>query len=262
MMARPRLQQSGRLHCVVVEDQPIVRDHLVSLLQALDVTVLGTCADGPEAVARIPALAPDVVFLDIQLPELSGFEVIEAIGIDAMPPVVFITAYDAYAMRAFDVFALGYLLKPVTAERLGQVVGRMRSEAGIPGSRLLARRLARLLGEPAIQPGVSRLVVRQDGRLVLLATKDVEWVAACGNYAIIHAQGDRYYARLPLQTLERRLGIGFVRIHRSSLVNLAGIAEVRATPDGDYTVVTSRGTVLPVARRFRRALEEGMRRLP
>ena len=216
----------GRLTAVVVEDQPLSRDHIVKMLEAADVEVVGSCANGLEAVERIPALTPDVVFLDVQMPALNGFEVIEAIGPDAMPPVVFITAYDAYMLKAFDVFALGYLLKPVSAAKLGRIVERLRGNRS-EGSRSRAvRGLAGLLARSRER---ERLVVRADGRVVFISPADIEWIEACGNYALIHTTGQtggaRHITRQPLHALQRRLP-SFARVRRSALVNPHSVREL------------------------------------
>lgn len=252
----------GRLTAVVVEDQPLSRDHIVKMLEAADVEVVGSCANGLEAVERIPALTPDVVFLDVQMPALNGFEVIEAIGPDAMPPVVFITAYDAYMLKAFDVFALGYLLKPVSAAKLGRIVERLRGNRS-EGSRSRAvRGLAGLLARSRER---ERLVVRADGRVVFISPADIEWIEACGNYALIHTTGQtggaRHITRQPLHALQRRLP-SFARVRRSALVNPHSVRELRQAAHGECDVVLHGGTTLRVTRRFRAQLEQRMRELP
>lgn len=250
------------LTAVVVEDQPLAREHIVEMLKACDVNVLDACANGRDAVERIPQLSPDVVFLDVQMPELDGFDVIDAIGADAMPPVVFITAHDEYALKAFEVFAAGYLLKPVAAGKLRQLVERVREGKGTRNPAKRGRDLAQLLDEPGARPASDRLVVRSGGRVHFIRHADIEWVEASGNYVLIHAGGRRYLSRQPMQSLERRLASAFARIHRSTLVNLALVQEMRIAPHGEYDVVLRTGQVLRVTRRFRAALEQRLKMLP
>jgi two-component system LytT family response regulator len=248
----------GRIKAVVVEDQPLSREHIVKMLQQAGVDVIGTCANGLEALEKIPALAPDVVFLDVQMPALNGFEVIEAIGPDAMPPVVFVTAFDAYMLKAFDVFALGYLLKPINAEKLTRIVGRLESDLSPKGRARASRGLAGLLARSRES---ERLVVRDAGRVVFISPGDIEWIEACGNYALIHTGGARHITRQALHALQRRLP-GFARVRRSALVNLRAVRELRQAGHGECDVVLQNGTTLRVTRRFRAQLEQRMRELP
>lgn len=247
----------GRLRAVVAEDQPLSRDHIVAMLEAAGVEVVAACANGLEAIERIPSLAPDVVFLDVQMPALNGFEVVEAIGPDAMPPVVFITAYDAYVLKAFDVFALGYLLKPVNPEKLRRIVDRLTTS---PPARRHLRDARGLMGLLARSREGERLVVRTDGRVVFISPADIEWIEACGNYALIHTEGARHITRQPLHALQQRLP-GFARVRRSALVNPRFVRELVHVAHGESDVVLLGGTVLRVTRRFRAELAERLREL-
>jgi two-component system LytT family response regulator len=202
------------------------------------------------------------VLLDVQMPEMSGFEVIEAIGVDRMPPVVFITAYDAYALRAFDVFAFGYLLKPLGADRLAQTIERVRPRLSATSARKRARSMEELLARPGAGRHPDRLVVRSGGRVAFVRIADVEWVEACGNYSIIHAGGRHYDTRETMYGLNRRLGAMFARIHRSYLINLPFVVELRTAGGGEYDVVLRSGRTLRVTRRFRPALEQRLASLP
>ena len=250
----------ARLTALVIEDQPLSREHIAGMLRAVDVDVLATCANGREAVEQIPALAPDVVFLDVQMPLLNGFEVIEAIGADAMPPVVFITAYDAYALKAFDVFASAYLLKPVSAARLADVVDRLEKQVSTRARR--TRDLLQLLAQPRSVPSPERLVVRTEGKVIFVSPADVEWIEACGNYAVIHAGSARHITRQPLHNLQRRLAQGFSRVHRSALVNLRYVTSLKFAPHGECDVILRSGKTLRVTRRFRAQVEQQLRDLP
>ena len=251
----------ARLRAVVVEDQPLARDHIVAMLSDHGVDVVATCANGLEAVERIPAAAPDVVFLDIELPELNGFEVIEVIGLDQMPRVVFITAFDAYTLKAFDVFAAGYLLKPVDESKLARLVERLKAQQPSATSGRV-HDLVRLLGAPQVRPRPQRLAVRTGDRVVFVRLAEVEWIEASGNYAIIHARGERFQVRQPMQLLQRRLESSFARVHRSSLINLHHIVELRGASHGEYDVVMKSGRLVRVTRRFRGALEGRLKLMP
>lgn len=250
----------ARLRVVVVEDQPLTRLHLVEMIERLGADVIEACADGQEAVERIPALDPDAVFLDVQMPLVDGFDVIEAIGPDVMPPVVFVTAYDVYAVKAFEVYAFAYLLKPVSEQRMADVLERLRTKT-VPTSKR-TRELLALLNRPKPPGAPERLVVRGDGRLTFVSPDDVEWIEANGNYATIHARGGRHVVRQPLHSLQRRLVPIFARAHRSALVNLRYVTSLKFAPHGECDVILRSGKVLRVTRRFRPELERMLRELP
>ena len=250
------------LRVVVVEDQPLVRSHLVETLGRVDgVEVVGACENGMTAVERIPELAPDLVFLDVQMPEMSGFDVIEAIGADRMPPVVFVTAYDMYALKAFEVHALDYVLKPTSVGRLTDVVERARQRLGGIRPADVARHLSSLLNHPEVSKGRDRFAIRTDGRLLFVPHRDIHLVEASGNYAIVHTASGRHIIRAPLSDVEQRLGPGFKRIHRSTIVNLHSVREMRTAGKGEYDVVMQDGRVQRVTRRFRRDLERALAEL-
>ena len=250
------------LRVIVVEDQPLAREHLVALLRTEpDVDVLAQCAHGGEALAAIPALRPDLVFLDVQMPEMNAFDVIEAIGVEEMPPVVFVTAFDAYALKAFEVHAFDYLLKPFGPSRLAGVVARARKTLSGSSEGDVARRYSGLLDTPSIAQGRERLVIRSGGRVLFVRRETIEWVEADGNYVNVYAEAGRYQSRERLSTMEQRLGSGFARIHRSTLVNLHRVAELQVAGGGEYDVVMTSGTRLRVTRMHRRALHERLQGL-
>jgi two-component system LytT family response regulator len=247
------------LTVVVVEDQPLARSHMAEVLGRIDgVRVAAQCADGPAAVDVIPKVAPDLVFLDIQMPGMTGFDVIEAIGVDCMPAVVFVTAYDMYALKAFEVQALDYVLKPTSRARLEEAVGRARQRLGsvLPG--VVARHLSALLSRPEVSAGRDRFAIRSGGRIVFVRYEDVDWVEACGNYAILHVGPDQHTLREPMTALEERLGADFKRIHRGTIVNLRRVRELRTAGKGEYDVILRDGRPQRVTRRFRRALESAL----
>jgi two-component system LytT family response regulator len=249
------------LRVVVVEDQPLAREHLAALLRAEpEVTVVAECAHGGEALDAIPRLKPDLVFLDVQMPEMNAFDVIEAIGVEEMPPVVFVTAFDAYALRAFEVHAFDYLLKPFGPSRLSGVVDRAR--------RLLARgvadggrRYSGLLATPDVARTRDRLVIRSGGRVLFIPRGAIESVNADGNYVHIHTEAGCHQTRERMTAMESRLGHQFARIHRSTLVNLERVAEMQVAGGGEYDVVMKSGTRLRVTRLHRAELEARLRAL-
>jgi two-component system, LytTR family, response regulator len=248
------------LRVMVVEDHPLARERLVRMLTGEpDVEVVAECEHGAEALARIPQVSPDLVFLDVQMPEMNGFDVIEAIGVEAMPPVVFVTAFDSYALKAFEVHAFDYLLKPFGPARLSAVVARARQQ--IRGSRAPAPRLNDLLAAPEIAGRRDRLVLRSGGRIVFVLRDDVEWVEAAGNYVRFHAANGTIQIRDRMSAVEERLGDGFARIHRSTVVNLRLVVELQVAGGGEYDVLLKSGERLRVTRLHRPALEQQLRRL-
>jgi two-component system LytT family response regulator len=218
------------------------------------VEIAGECGDGAQATALIRDLRPDLVFLDVRMPGADGFEVVEEISAQRMPEVVFVTAYDRYAVRAFELHAVDYLLKPFENERLLAAVGRARARLadrrdGEMGRRLLA--LLRELGDRA--PGgpgpIKRFAVRADERVHFVAADAVDWIEADGNYVVLHAGKARHRVRLSLRGLLDRLDpAGFVQVHRSAIVNLAAIRELQAWFGGDYIAVLRSGEEIRVSR--------------
>jgi two-component system LytT family response regulator len=222
------------------------------------VSVVAECANGSEAVEVIPALSADLVLLDIQMPGLTGFDVIEAIGVNRMPPVIFVTAYDMYALKAFEVHALDYVLKPTTRARIEEVVARARARLGTVLPDVLAAGLSSLLNRPEVTSVRDRFAIRSGSRIVFVRYADIDWVEACGNYAIVHVGADQHTIREPLVMLEERLGRDFKRIHRGTIINLRRVKEMRTAGKGEYDVVLGDGRPLRVTRRFRHALEEAL----
>ena len=249
------------LRVMVVEDHPLARERLVRMLSGeTDVEVVAECEHGADALARIPAVSPDLVFLDVQMPEMSGFDLIEAIGVDEMPPVVFVTAFDSYALKAFEVHAFDYLLKPFGPARLSAVLARARKQLQRANGRDTGR-LSHLLGAPEVAANRERLVLRSGGRVLFVLRDDVEWVEAAGNYVRFHGATGTIQIRDRMSAVETRLGGDFARIHRSTMVNLRRVVELQVAGGGEYDVVMQSGERLRVTRLYRPALEERLRRL-
>ncbi len=238
------------IRAVVVDDEPFAREALrVMIDRDRDFAVAGECS-GVEAPALIERTKPDVLFLDIQMPELDGFGVIEAIGVDAVPVVVFVTAYDAYALKAFDVHALDYLLKPFDDDRLSQTLQRVKSQLGAPRTGATTDRLVALLEDREKSNRYARrFLVRVRDKVVVVKTDDINWIEAADYYASIHVSGASYLLRETLTELERRLDPErFFRVHRSAIVNLDRIREVHPMFRGDCTLVLTDGTEVKLSR--------------
>lgn len=245
------------IRVLVADDQPMARERLVSLLAAEPgVQVAATAASGPEAVASIRLAAPDLVFLDLQMPGMDGFKVIEAIGVDRMPPTVFVTAYDEYAVRAFEVQAIDYLLKPFGRERFQSALARARKQLERDRQGELAQRLTELLKSGRSDSGNDRLLVKAGGRVSFIDIDSIDWVEAEGNYVRIHAGPQVHLMRETMNSLIARIGERqFFRIHRSRIVNIARVKELTIAGGGDYHVLLLDGTRLGLSRMYRDTLQ-------
>ena len=255
------------VRAVIVDDEPLARDCIRIALQKQEgVEVVAECADGAEAVDAIRRCRPDLVFLDVQMPGLDGFGVVERVGVERMPAVVFVTAFDAHALRAFEVHAADYVLKPFDDARFGDALRHarrhLRAEAGESLRRSL-RALLREVGdaggageaEPVPARPVSRLMVQAEDRIRFVRVDEVDWFEAAGNYVRIHAGRQQHMVRLPISRLVEQLDPArFVRIHRSTVVNLDRIREVQPWFGGDYVAILQDGQQLRISRRYRDSL--------
>jgi two-component system LytT family response regulator len=241
------------LRALVVDDEPLARQRIRHLLRrASDIEVAGECANGLEAVKAIEDLAPDLVFLDIQMPELDGFGVVEAIGADRMPPTLFVTAYDQHALRAFEVHALDYLLKPFSPGRFHEALDRARRWCLRPAAGQGPDLEGLLAGLRKERPWVDRLLVKQGDRHVLVRTAALQWIEAEDNYVRLHVEGTSHLLRQTMTGLLARLDPAqFRRIHRSAIVNLDCIKEFQPWTGGDHLVIMRDGTRLTLSRTFR-----------
>jgi len=252
---------SAAIRVIVVDEEPLARRHLHALLSAEpDVAVIAECATGTEAVAAIRSQRPDLVFLDIQMPELDGVGVADTIGAASMPLTVFVTAHDDRALDAFRVHALDYLLKPVDRSRFALALARaketLRGRIARDPARLEAMIAAlrpRRDGVEPIAPS-ERLAVRIDGRTLLLRVREIDWISADDNNVVLHAAGRALRIRETLSSIAERLPTDFVRVHRSAMVNASRVAEVRPAVHGEYVIVLSDGVEVPTGRRFRDAV--------
>ena len=240
------------IRALIVDDEPLARRSIRILLEAdADVEVVGECADGDEAAERLVELKPDLLFLDIRMPGLDGFELLERVGVDTVPVVIFVTAFDDHAVRAFDNHALDYVLKPFDDDRFRLALDRAKSrlrerELGDYGRRIAAALTAR----PGSGP--SRLAVHETGRIRFVEIASIDWISGAGNYVELHVGDETVLHREPLGTLEQRLdGRRFARIHRSTIVNVDRVKELRAHGHGDCVVVLADGTELRMSRSHR-----------
>ena len=243
------------MRVILVDDEPPGRLALRQQLAALpDAEIVAECGDGPSAIQAILHHAPDVLFLDVQLGGVSGLDVLERVGTDAVPAIVFVTAYDRYAVRAFEAHAVDYLLKPIDPDRFREAwqraAARVEQERDEPDQRVAA-----LVGGNAIQP-VERFVVRGEGRLVFVPVESVNWIEAAGNYVRLHQGGQRHLLRRTLTGLGGRLGDRFVRISRTALVNVHAITALEPYGKGSYVVHLRDGTRLVSSRYAGRALRQ------
>lgn len=241
---------------VIVDDERLARVGLRRQLSRFpNLTVVGECGDGRAAVALIESAHPDLVFLDVRMPELDGFQVIEAIGPDRMPAVIFLTAYEEHALRAFDADAVDYLVKPVDPDRLDDAVRRaLRRTARGPADELPARleALLRHLNRPAAPP--DRLAVEVEGRYHLIDPNELAWVEADGNYVRLHAARRTFRLRGTLDELERRLADRFLRVSRSALVNRSAIEAIEPFLKGSYVLFLKGGIRIRSGRSYRPTL--------
>jgi two-component system LytT family response regulator len=246
---------------LIVDDEPLAREGIRSRLAALGgFEIVGECNGGRAAIAAIRAQVPDVVFLDVQMPVVDGFAVIGEIGADHMPAIVFVTAFDRYALRAFDAHAIDYVLKPIDDARFGRAVAGVRRRLTEARESGVARQLADLLTNVRAQPahtpsppGVlgDRLVARDGDRVEMVPVAEIDWVAADGDYVRVHAGDRQLLLRLTMNAIEAALPAAtHVRIHRSTIVNVARIRTLKARPNSEYAVVLRNGVTLKASRSY------------
>jgi two-component system, LytTR family, response regulator len=236
---------------LIVDDEPLARRAIRRLLDKRDgIEIVGECGDGESAVRLIRELAPDLVFLDIQMPEMDGFAVIREVGANAMPVTIFVTAHDRFAVRAFDAHAADYVLKPIARARFDIALTRAKQRIAGELDRAELRRVLASLERIAASRGyLDRLAVPDRGRIHFVAVRDIDWLEAQGNYVVVHARGRDHDLRETLAKLEDKLDpADFVRIHRSTIVNVHRIREIQPWFHGHHRVVLEDGTELRMSR--------------
>jgi two-component system LytT family response regulator len=245
------------MRALIVDDEALARTALSRLLKRdSDITIVAECGDGESAVKSIRQMKPDVVFLDVQMPEMDGFQVIESIGVEEMPATIFVTAYDRYAMRAFDASAVDYLLKPFVPDRLARAVARARDRWQNRQDKDAAKRLFALLDNRYPSDYIRRLAVASGGRIAFVAVEEIDWIGAEDNYARLHAGRRVYEVRETLQALMEKLDPReFIRIHRSTIVNVRRIREVQPWFQGSHIIVLQSGEELRMSRYQKEAVD-------
>lgn len=247
------------IRTLIVDDEPLARERLRNLLDAEpDIELLGESGDGADALRLLEELRPDLVFLDVQMPNLDGFSVVETLG-DEAPVVVFVTAFDQFAVRAFDAQALDFLVKPFGRERFQQTLDRARTRLSQLKKQDLGKEvLSALEGlRTGRRPYVERLVIKSGGKLVFVRVAEIDWIEASGNYVRIHCKGETHLLRETMNGIETKLDPAqFIRIHRSRIANVERMKEVQPWFHGDYVVVMHDGTQLTWSAGYRERLQE------
>ncbi|HEV2691248.1 MAG TPA: LytTR family DNA-binding domain-containing protein [Bryobacteraceae bacterium] len=245
------------IRALIVDDEPLACERIRMLLeQEPDVMIVGECRNGTDAVRSIAQLTPDLVFLDVQMPELTGFEVLGKLDPARMPVIVFVTAYDQYALKAFEVSALDYLLKPFDRERFTRALSRARAELNRRKSGEVNQQVLKLLTElQNTRKHVEKLIVRSGGKVLFLRADEIDWIEAAGNYVRLHSGKDEYLYRETMTKLESQLNPDrFARIHRSTIVNVERIKELQPWFRGDYQIVLRDNQKLTLSRNYRSRL--------
>ena len=246
------------IRVLIADDEPLARERIRTLVEGEpDIEIISECSNGLESVSAIEALKPDLVFLDVQMPEMSGFEVLETIGVTYSPVVIFVTAYDQYALKAFEVHALDYLLKPFDRERFEKALGRAKTQIEHERGGDLSQRLLALLKDikPA-QKYTERLVIKSSGRVFFLRVDEIDWIESAGNYLRLHVGSEDHLLRDTMNSIETKLDPEkFYRIHRSTIVNVERIKELQPWFRGDYMVILRDGTQLTLSRTYRDKLQ-------
>jgi len=253
------MTDAALIRTLVVDDEPLARGVIREMLEDdPEVEIIGECINGREAIAAIQELSPDLLFLDVQMPELGGFAVLEALKTERMPFVIFVTAYDQYAVRAFEVHALDYLLKPFDRERFEAAWQRAKNQIKRERETEREQRILALLEELKAGPKyLERLVVKTGGRVFFEDTDDIYWIEAEGNYVRVHNEQKSYLLRETISGLEAQLDPKkFLRIHRSAIVKIDRIQELQPWFHGEYRVILHNGTQLTLSRNYRENLQE------
>lgn len=246
-----------KIRTLIVDDMQLARARVRRFLQPDDkIEIVGECESGAEAVEAIGKLAPDLVFLDVQMPEMDGFGVVETVGASRMPAVIFVTAFDHFALRAFEVAALDYILKPFDAGRFGAALERAKSSLDKRIEDNAEQRLLNLLDQLKNQPKyLKRMAIKNAGKTIFLPVDEIDWIESAGNYLQIHAGRAKHLVRETLSSIEAKLDPEkFVRIHRGTILNAERIREMHPLFNGDQEITLTNGAKLNLSRTFRENL--------
>ncbi|PKI12807.1 LytR/AlgR family response regulator transcription factor [Colwellia sp. 12G3] len=264
---------------LIVDDEPLAREGVsLRLQQEADIEIIGECENGSDAIRAILSLQPDLVFLDIKMPTVNGFDVVNAVGADHMPPVIFLTAYDEYAIDAFNSHAIDYLLKPIDDDRFKESLKHARAQILKNTIAERSEQLTQLLSQtnpsqklPTNTSAIGtsgnqqhkRLVIRASGHVYLLEASDIYWVEAEGDYVSVHTPQKSHLVRDTMKNMEQRLTEqGFQRVHRSSIVNLHYVRELISLDSGDYQIILRDNTSVKLSRNYRDALYQRLNAEP
>ncbi len=237
---------ASKIRAIIVDDEPLARSNIAVLLRKYgEIEIIGECGSGAEALGEIRISKPDLLFLDVQMPECDGFDVLEMLGSDLPPAIIFVTAYDQYALRAFDAGALDYLLKPFDNARFELALSRAK------------QRLQTASRGENVRRNPERIVVKSAGEVCFIKLRDIDWIEAADYYACLHVGGKNHLLRRSLSELEQELDPGrFCRVHRSGIVNLDRVRSLTLHEDGEYEVLLETGAKVRLSRRYRKELEE------
>jgi two-component system LytT family response regulator len=248
------------MRVMIIDDEPLARRGVRARLRKMpDVKIVGECGDGTSGLEGILKLEPDLIFLDVQMPGMDGFGVLRALPADHLPSVIFLTAHEEHAVRAFEVSALDYLLKPLDDERFEAALNRARKQMDAASKAELAGRMLRLLDQQN-EKYASRFTVRMGSRIQVVAAEDLEWISSAGDYTELHTHSAIHLLRETMNSLEQRLDPSrFVRVHRSRIVNLAGILELRSIENREYIVKLRDGSEHRSSRTYADRIEGWLR---
>lgn len=245
------------IRALIIDDEPLARERLRHLLaKEADMEIIGECADGDSAVRAIRRMSPDLVFLDVQMPGRDGFAVLEAL--DQLPAIIFVTAYDQHALKAFEFHALDYLLKPFDRKRFSKTLDHVRQTLKHPEND--RRQLLRMLRQRDAE-FPDRIVIKASGKIYFIKTNDIEWIEAAGNYVTLHAGGEQHLVRETMNAMEKKLDSEkIIRIHRSYMVNLEKIKELKGLFNGEYAVIMKNGQQFTLSKTYKDKLPMSLRR--
>jgi two-component system LytT family response regulator len=261
---------------LIVDDEPLAREGVALHLQdEKEFSIIGECENGSDAIRSILSLKPDLVFLDIKMPKVNGFDVVNAVGSQHMPPVIFLTAYDEYAIEAFNTHAIDYLLKPIDRVRFKESLDHARDQILKNAISKRSEQLTQLLSQTqglssltttnqtsALIPD-ERLVIRSNGHIYLLKSEDIYWIEAEGDYITVHTPQKSHLVRETMKNIEARLNEqGFQRVHRSSIVNLSYVRELISLDSGDYQIILRDSTCVKLSRNYREILYQRLNARP
>lgn len=247
------------IRTLIVDDESLARERIRDMLASDPaIAIVAECANGEEAIEAIQRFSPDLVFLDVEMPGIDGFAVLDGLPVDRMPTVIFVTAYDQYAVRAFEVYALDYLLKPFDQERFEKALKRAKTHIASERSDAVSERILRAIEDIKTKPvHLERLVIKLNGHVFFMKAEEIDWLEAEGNYVRLHSGKESYLLRDTISALESQLDPKrFIRVHRSAIVNVDRITELQPWFHGEYRIVLREGVQLTLSRTYREKLHE------